>query len=106
MLKLQHHIYHCDSKRMWSENKLRAHSKFHLNYNNTVAEWEVAILDRVVAYDYNINIYKFVDDWWVIQFYLPHLSSPGGGDTLYFLCDSRDGLNDSKLVLKNYLEQL
>lgn len=97
---------HCDNARMWSENKLRAHSKFHLNYNNTVAEWEVAILDRVVAYDYNINIYKFVDDWWVIQFHLPHLSSPEGGDTLYFLCDSRDGLNDSKLVLKNYLEQL
>lgn len=97
---------HCDNARMWSENKLRAHSKFHLNYNNTVAEWEVAILDRVVAYDYNINIYKFVDDWWIIQFHLPHLSSPEGGDTLYFLCDSRDGLNDSKLVLKNYLEQL
>lgn len=97
---------HCDNARMWSENKLRSHSKFHLNYNNTVAEWEVAISDRVVAYDYNINIYKFVDDWWIIQFHLPHLSSPEGGDTLYFLCDSRDGLNDSKLVLKNYLEQL
>ena len=91
---------------MWSENKLRAHSKFHLNYDNTVAECEVAILDRVVAYDYTIHIYKFTDDWWVIQFHLPHLSSPEGGDTLYFLCDSRDGLNDSKLVLKNYLEQL
>lgn len=84
--------------------ELKHHTKYHMHYNSSIIEWEISIVDKIMAYDYNIQIYKFVDDYWIIQFHLPDMYSPEGGDTVYFLCDSRDGIRDSKEVFKNYLE--
>lgn len=53
--------------------------------------------------DRYIKVYKFVDQWWTFEFYLPQLSSPEGGDTVYFICDSKDGLLDLPSAFKKYL---
>ena len=80
---------------------------FHLNFDTTLAEYEMYIpkgSSHQVGVNGYIKIYKFVDDWWVIEFYLPNMYSPEGGDCVYFLCDSRDGLRDSIKVFNSYLD--
>lgn len=51
-----------------------------------------------------INTYKFKDDWWAFEFYLPDVWSPEGGDTVYFVCDSRDGLRELPSEFRTFIE--
>lgn len=72
-------------------------SSSRLNYSPTIQENEITDDTKAKklsgrSWDWLINVHKFEDEWWMVECYLPEVSSPDGGDHVYFICDTTDGL--------------
>ena len=81
-------------------------SSSRLNYNSTIQENEISDDDKAKklggrTWDWLINVHKFEDEWWLVECYLPEVSSPEGGDHTYFVCDTNAGL----LALPDFFEE-